>query len=306
MTRAAMTSLLALWLLVSGCGSEASSTSSTPGDADRRIVCLVPSVSLMLKDLGLADEVVGVGQRDPLAGDGRQVVGNFIAVDIEQLLAAKPDLVITLRSKESPSPRLRELAEAGHFELIALPYPRGIDAVADTLHQDGPDNDLGDHLGVSDKAKALRRRMLDQLDAVRRRTADAEAKSVLICIGLSPVMASGPGTVNDRLLEIIHATNAAADASVTAPTFDREMLLAMRPDVIVLLQPGAKPLDGADDHRLRDFAGLDIPAVHNDRIHLINDPHAMLPSTNLPGLARQLAQVVHGIAIEPAAEPGDA
>jgi len=299
MRRAWLALLLGLAWLV-GCAPEA-----PPDDASqRRIVCLVPAITRMIVDLGLEEQVVGVAEYDALAEHGRPVVGHFASVDTERLLSLRPDLVITVDSKDSPSRRLKNLAADGLFELIAEPYPTDIEAVADTLHRPGQNNDLGDHLGVPQHAAELRRRMTGRLDAVRRTTADKQPPRVLMCIGLSPVMASGSGTVHDQLLKVVHATNAAADAVGTAPTFDREMLITLKPDLILLLQPGAPPLSGPDDHRLDDFRGLPIPAVRNNRIHVINEPHCMLPSTNLPALAERFAQVVHGQAL-PNAEPGD-
>jgi ABC-type hemin transport system substrate-binding protein len=298
--RGACLALLICLASVIGCAPAAPPEASP----QRRIVCLVPAITRMIVDLGLGEQVVGVAEYDALAEQGRPIVGHFASVDTELLLSLQPDLVITLDSKDSPSKRLKNLAADGLFELIAEPYPTDIDAVANTLHRPGADNDLGDRLGVTERAAALRREMIDRLDAVRRTTAGREPVRVLMCIGLSPVMASGSGTVHDQLLGVIHATNAAADATGTAPTFDREMLIALNPDLVLLLEPDGPPLAGPDDHRLDDFRGLPIPAVQNNRIHVINDPHCMLPSTNLPALAERFAQVVHSQA-PPVTEPGD-
>ncbi|MEX2215155.1 MAG: hypothetical protein WD768_13560 [Phycisphaeraceae bacterium] len=86
----------------------------------------------------------------------------------------------------------------------------------------------------------------------------------------------------------------------TAPLLDREHLLDAKPDVIVLILPGAPPLDVPDlDPRLADFKGLDIPAVKNGRIVLINSLESQLPSTSLPLLAVELAKAIHpGLSVE--------
>ncbi len=286
-------------LVLPACGP----TQSNAGE-DRRIVCLIPAVTRMLVDLGLEDQIVGVAEHDTLAKKGRPIVGNFASVDIEKLLALEPDLVITLRSKDSPSRRLVDLAKRGSFELYTERYPRSFADVSDTLHRRGDDNDLGDQLGMPEQATALRQRLLNRLRHVRRATEELEPVTVLMCIGLDPVMASGQGTVHDQLLATINATNAVDKTLGTAPQFDREMLLAMQPQVILLLRPNDPPLQGEDDPRLDAFRGLAIPAVQNQRIYLINDPHAMLPSTNLPDLAATFAERVHGITLPPT-EAGD-
>lgn len=153
-----------------------------------------------------------------------------------------------------------------------------------------------------------------------------EKPRVLVAHGLEPrLRASGPNTVfHDVLTGYLGARNAAIpdltpdDVPIpiddspaareaarqalealdrklgTSIVMDREKLLKTKADVIVLLLPGAPPLeDLATDPRLADLRGLDIPAVQNGRIYLINDPQAVLESTSLPSIAAEMAKVIH-------------
>jgi len=68
----------------------------------------------------------------------------------------------------------------------------------------------------------------------------------------------------------------------------------MNPDVILLLMPGAPKLGSIDeDERLAVFRGLDINAVRQNRIVLLNDSMILLPATNLADVAVQMAEAVH-------------
>jgi hypothetical protein len=151
---------------------------------------------------------------------------------------------------------------------------------------------------------------------------------VLLVFGLDPrIQAAGPETVLDDLLtqfaggynaaipDIKPLTeaqlNAIADpekrrAAIlaaaqdpaltvgTAPTFDREKLLEHKPDVVLIFLPGAPPLEPIDqDPRLVDLKGLNIPAVKNNRVVLINDKTALLPGTGLPKVAALMAKAIH-------------
>jgi hypothetical protein len=69
-------------------------------------------------------------------------------------------------------------------------------------------------------------------------------------------------------------------------------LIALSPQVIILLMPEAPPPED-DDPRLAIFAGLPIPAVTDGRITLINDPACLLPSTSIVRLAAQMARAIH-------------
>ena len=269
-------------------------TRNAPDDQAQRIVTLAPALSQMMVDLGAADRLVGIAQHDMAAPAGLPVVGNFSDVDTERLLRVKPTHVLTMSSKAAPPARLQDMADDGHFKLIAYPYPDTIPQVLNLLRHTSRDGapSLGDVLNMPDAAQQLKDRTRRKLDRLSDMTASQPTPSVLMVIGTSPIMASGPGTVNDQLLKRINARNAAHDASITAPTYGREALLALSPDVIVLLKPDAPALE-PDDPRLDELRGLPIPAVENDRIHLINDPLVLLPSTNLPRIGVALARAVH-------------
>jgi len=292
--RRLLTGLLAL-ACVWGCGEQPPPTRARDADV-RRIVCLVPAVTLMLIDLGLGDEIVGVNEYDTHAATGVPVVSSYPQVDIEKLLATDPTWIIGAQTKDFPPPRLSGLARERRISFAVVEYPHSVADVLDTLH-DPEHGGLGQAMGLRAEAEQLRTRMRSELDAIQTRTAGLPTRRVLVCFGLSPVMASGPGTVNHDLLGYINATNAAGDSAIPAPTFDREQLLAMRPDVILLLMPGAPALE-ANDPRLAQLRGLNTPAVHDGRVFLINDPHCLLPGTNLPQLAREMAHLVHGIEIK--------
>ena len=65
---------------------------------------------------------------------------------------------------------------------------------------------------------------------------------MLMVIGVNPLMASGPGTVHDELLSYCGARNAAGNALVGAPVYDKERLLDANPGVVLFLLPQAAAL----------------------------------------------------------------
>lgn len=286
----------AVALLVAGCERGASEASD--GDGALRVVTLAPGLTQMVVDLGLGEQLVGVGEHDAAAPAGLPVVGNYADVNTEHLIAMSPTHVLTLTSARQPPRRLRELAAAGRFDLVAYRFPFTIDEVRRTLHRDEPAGDtagpppLGEALGVPERARALLAEFDGRLAELRELTADHEPPRVLMLIGANPIMASGPGTVHDELLGWIGATNAAADASVTAPTYSREGLLMLAPDVILIMSPDAPPLSEGDA-RLEMLRGLSLPAIENNRVHLIDHPLALLASTSLPDVATTMAAAIH-------------
>lgn len=277
--------MMALMLAMAGCGDRRAPSS---GDA-MRIITLAPALTQMVIDLGLTDALVGVAENDMAAPPGLPVVGNFTDVNTERLIAQRPTHVLMTTGKEGLPPRLHDLAASGHFELIAHGYPGSIDDVVRTLYDPSNPASIGSALGKPQQAMELRHRLLASLDTLRKLTADRPHPRVLLVIGTGPLMASGPGTVHDELLEYVGAVNAAAHATVPAPTYDREALLALNPQVILLLTPS-----GADvAERLPELAGLPIDAVRDGRVMVLHDPLIMLPSTSLARIGAKIARAIH-------------
>ncbi len=271
----------------------------------KRVVTLAPAISQMMVDLGVGERIVGVAEYDVSAPAGLPIVGNFLDINHEALLAAKPDLVLLMSTARQGVPRvLGELGASGRFEVGVFDYPKTIRDVMGTLWREGEGSltSVGGVLAMEAQASALRQKLEMQLVRLRALT-DAmagERPRVLMVIGLNPVMAVGPGQVLDEMLSIAGGDNAAGDATVGAPTFDRENLIATKADVVLLLMPDAMELaaDWTDDPRLAEFERLSIPAVEHERFVVVNDPLVLLPSTSLVGVTLDMARAIHPELVE--------
>ncbi len=293
--RSAMLCGVLLWGV--GCGGESPPpVPESPPATELRLVTLAPALTQMAVDLGRADRLVGVTDKDTAAPEGVTVVGNFVELDTERLLTVRPTHVLQMVPAHSGvSPGLMSMAAAAGFEVVGYPYPYTIGDVLDTLDggRDGVPG-LGEVLGTPDRAATLR-------DAMERFFRDLEAATgagprprVLLAIGTNPIMASGPGSVNDELLRHAGGTNAAATATVSAPTYDREGLVAINPQVVLILSPGRQSVDARAMALLApELEALPIDAVRDGRVVLINDPATLLPSTSLPRIAAIMARAIH-------------
>ncbi len=263
----------------------------------------------MIVDLGCGDQLVAVAESDTAAPPGLPVVGNYQAIDAEALLAVKPTVVVTM-SDRHPVPRLlTEMAAQGRFELAVYPSPLQVEQVTQIIFdQEEPSTQptpgypcLGEVLGKPFEAFKLAARLQTQLRDLQRITEDAPKPRVLMVFNTRPMMACGPGTAHNQLLQYAGAINAAeAIGSGQAPTLDRELLLAAAPDVVLLLLPNAPPLGSIEeDSRLAELRGLDIPAVKHDRVVLIDDPLALLPSSCLVRIAAAMSKAIHPDLVDP-------
>lgn len=290
--------LCLLLLAAVGCSEETPPIQHATGNqADTlRIVTVAPALSQMVVDLGLGDSIVGVAEYETAAPEGLPIVGNYNDVNTEMLLGTNPTHVLMMVGHGGPPGRVSDLAEQGLFELHTFPFVVSIKQICAVLYDDtgadvaGPT--LGGALGVPEAAAALKLRMLKQLAGISSLTGPLDKPTVLLVIGTGPVMVCGPGTVHDELLGFAGAVNAAADAAVTAPEYGRESLIALSPDVVIFLQPDAPEIE-ADDPRLKSFQGLPIPAIEDGRVHVINHPLALLPSTSITTICAEMAKAIH-------------
>jgi iron complex transport system substrate-binding protein len=254
----------------------------------RRIVSFSPALSRIVVDLDLAEQIVGVGEHDTQAPAGLPVAGNFLNIDCEMLLSLSPTHVLFPQTTTGVPDALTSLSD-GRFSVSAFEYPTTIEQSLDNIRG------VGKALGELEKAEALRTQVFERLEAVRQACADRSetTPTVLLAFAANPVWASGPGSVNDDLLALIGARNALADHASSAVTLDAESLIALAPQVIVLLRPGEPALaDSHTDARLRQLADLPIPAITERRVALLNGHDVLLPASNLPGLAAALGEAV--------------
>lgn len=301
--------LLCLLATLTACDRPPQQSRTTPDYEIKqpRIVSLAPSITKMIVDLGRSDMLVGVAQNDDAAPANLPVVGNSFEVNTEALAGVHPTLVLTMESAQSGVPeRLKSLSVSEGFTLVTYPYPNTINESFGILFDapaalPGEDTNrppsLGKLLGVEDKALLIYLNELKHLSGLTRLTEQRRRPYVLMVISTNPVMASGQNTVLNELLSAVGGLNCIEDPKSSAPTLDKEMLTApgsAKPDVVLLLMPKAAPLGEIDsDDRLAFFRGLDIPAVKDKRIVLINDPLVLLPSSNLVEIGAAMAKAIH-------------
>ncbi len=304
----AMAVLAASWCVAAGCGEGGLPAAIPPDDSElldagptTRIVSLAPALTQIIVDMGHDDKLVATAENDFAAPPGLPVVGNYLDINTEALLAVHPTYVLTMTDKDPVPPLLQKIA-AGRFTLIAYPSPKNVADIMKIVFDETeliPEVDssgkcLGAVLNAPRVALEIAMQMPMRLAQISSLTANAARPRVLMLISTQPMMASGPDTVLDQLLSFCGGVNAAGDATVGAPIFDKEKLVEANPDIILLLLPGQPPLGSpGSDPRLAQLQSLPVPAVLDNRIVLISDPLAHLPSTSLPKVAAQMAKAIH-------------
>lgn len=303
-------------LITWGCGDETAPEPVPAGQRteEPRLVVLSPAIGVMCRDLGLEDHVVGRHDYDLALSDSIPKVGNQMSIDYERLLEVEPTHVITQWGTRALPPKLLELSQQRGFDLIDydLLTLDDIARVADDLYLDfvEPPSEVGFEPGEDGAPMPRFRGPEEQMPAnlpsermarAWRQRGDGfkEIGPVLLLGAVEPPTVVGPGSFHHQILERLGGVPALRDGSPWTE-LDAEDVLRLEPAAMVLIdpRPPGTPPRQRSMQEVRDRLGvlteLDVPAVRRDRLAVIDQPFALLPSTSMIDFADRLAELLEG------------
>ena len=216
--------IILLWVLLSGIVF-----ASPPG----RIVSLAPSVTEILYDLGLGDQIIAVTtfcDYPPEALD-KPKIGGYSNPSIESIVAMKPDLVVMIDDGNpiEIQDRLKKLDIKTYvFRAKRLKeLPQGI-------------RDLGIVLGIRDRAFKRAARVENVIHKYERQARKSPPryfrKKAIFIIQPEPLIVAGPDTIIDDALKLLGLQNIASDATSPYPKYSIEEVIRQSPDIIFMGQ----------------------------------------------------------------------
>jgi ABC-type Fe3+-hydroxamate transport system substrate-binding protein len=261
---------------------------SQRSDTSPRIVSLSPAIAISLRDLGFEQLIVGRDAYDRILPASIPVCGDLEGIDYEHLLSVRPTHILTqLGVKQFPA-RLEELAQRNKWMLRNFPQ-LSLEDIASVAR------DLENIFAPSAPAAPVFKEM--ERAWSKRGEGFPGAGRVLLLAAVDSPSAFGPGSCHQQILERIGATPAIKDGAPYI-TLDAEDVLKLSPDAIILIlprEPGT-PAANATPAEVRRLLGrvgqLDIAAVKNGRLALIDDPLAHTPSTAMIGVADEMAKIL--------------
>jgi iron complex transport system substrate-binding protein len=151
--------------------------------------------------------------------------------------------------------------------------------------------DIGTILDASDKAKTLVANMHSRVETIKSVIKEARSQPrVFFQIGISPIVAIGTDSFINELIVIAGGINAAA-GDITYPRFSREQVLALSPDVFIITSMARDAVFEKVKAEWNQWPNM--PAVHNQRIHLVDSNVFDRPSPRLVEALEILAELIH-------------
>jgi iron complex transport system substrate-binding protein len=242
-----------------------------PHGAPQRIVAGSVLSAEVLLAIAARERIAGVtylaadARYSAVAGDVRGLP--LVGADPEQMLAMRPDLVVTDAFTRAETREL--LAHAN----VPVARTRAVASFADVV-----DNIrlIGRAAACEDAAERAVDGFEARLRALAARAADVRGWRVLELDGALGTY--GIGSLPDVVVQASGAVDVAAEHGVGSyRTLDVETILAWRPDALLIgIDPGE---ERAADERLRQVPGLPLlPCVQRGRIVFVS--HALLGSTS--------------------------
>jgi len=249
-----------------------------------RIVSLAPSLTEVLFFLGLGDRVAGVTRFSsyPPEAARKPKVGSYINLNIEKIISLNPDLVIGTVDGNASS-TVGMLEEAGLRVFIV--DPRNVGQVIETVHK------LGRICGVNEKAETLSRMLQTRVDHILEKTGMREKPLVFLQINLRPIITVNRHTYHHDLIRLAGGVNMTRNEFLNYPRIGLEEVIRRKPEVILIssMERGGT----FEKARTEWMKWTSIPAVRQNRVHLIDSDLIDRPSPRIVTGLEDMARLIH-------------
>jgi len=229
-----------------------------------RIVSLAPNLTEILFALGLEKEIVGVTlfSNYPSAALNKPKVGTFWQLNVEAVIAARPDLVLTLGFEQQN--RLAGQLKRIGYNCMTLNIEK-VDELFDAIEKIGVATDKKHQ---ADELTGDIRRKLDGLSTL---IGNRKKIRVLWVVQREPLRVAGRDTFVNEMIELAGGENAIGPTVHKYPPIGAEQVIACHADVII--EPAMNPNDlTTQQEKATQYWSRfkNVPAVTNNRIYVIN------------------------------------
>jgi iron complex transport system substrate-binding protein len=246
----------------------------------RRIVSLAPHATELLFAAGAGERIVGVvkGSNHPAEARALPVIGDVHAIDVERIVALRPDLVVTW-PYTTPA-QVAKLAARG--VAVFTTDPATIDGIATDIER------LGTLAGAAPAAALAARRYRDRVADATSGAAGREKVRVFYQIWGEPTYTIGGRHLISQAIAACGGENVFGSLALPAPQVSVEAVIAARPQAIVAGVDGAARPAWLD--AWSHWTG--VPAVRDRQLHVVDADRLHRPG---PRFAEGVAELCAAI-----------
>jgi len=253
-------------------------------ESPARVVALAPSITEILYALHCQDRLKGVTRFSdyPEAAQNLPKVGSYVYLDLEKIVALNPQVCIAIKDG---NPR----AVIDRLETLGIPVfavdPRGIATVIGAIGH------IGKLMGAEQKADEIISDMKSRIETVESRVAEIDHRPrVFFQIGIAPIVSAGSDTFIHELIQKAGGTNIAGRYS-SYPRFSKEEVLELAPDLLIITSMARAEV--FERVKTEWAKWQQIPAVSENRIHLVDSNLFDRPTPRLVHALEELVRLIH-------------
>jgi iron complex transport system substrate-binding protein len=263
-------------LVISGIRQSQKQAPTAPLENPERIVSLAPNLTEILFALGLDDKIIGVTLNCDHPPEALQKIkiGSYWQPDTEAVIAAKPDLVITLKipQHENIANSLKGLG----YKVLALKAEK-IKELPIVIRE------ISIYTGSKQNAEKLIENISNKLDHLKSKYSSTYKPKVLWVVQAEPLRVAGRNTFINELIELLGAENAIGPTIQQYPPISTEELLACNTEIIIQSAMGKSDISVQQKQAevfWNQWPGL--AAVKNNKVYVIDSDMVLRLGPRLP------------------------
>jgi len=260
---------------------------TSPPAKTGRIVSMAPNLTEILFALGLDKKVVAVSNDSdypPEAAD-RKKVGTFWQPNIEAVIAAKPDLLVTLgfSQQKNLANRLKRIG----YNTLTLNIEK-VGELFEAIEK------IGEATGKRLQAKALITDMRKKIDNLSALLTTGDRVRVLYVVQREPLRVAGRDTFINEIIELAGGESAIGPTVHKYPPIGTEQVIACGAEAIIESAVGTGDI-GRQQRAAHDFWSKwpSLLAVENNRIYVIEADAVLRLGPRLPQAVEMIARCLH-------------
>ncbi len=251
----------------------------------KRVITLAPNLTEFFYSLGLGNKIVANTTycNYPPQAKLKEKVGDLISLNFEKILSLKPDLIFITVEGNSKS-NFSRLLDLGLNVFVS--NPRNYKGIKKTL------TDIASIFGREKAARRLIAQWDSTVNRVYKLSRKRNALKTMFVVSLSPLMLAGKNTFINSFLQICNLQNIASAAPSNYPIFNREKILQINPEVILLPEGMTKNIKVDLLAAYPEWRGLN--AIKGNKIFLLPPDLFLRPGPRFVQAVKYLFQKIEG------------
>ena len=252
-----------------------------------RIISLAPNITEILFAIGLDEKIVAVSSDSdyPPQAAGKIKTGTFWQPNTEEIIASKPDLIITEHIEQQKA--IADTLSTLGYRVLTLKIEKMPDLFAAI-------KEVGKTTGSNSQAEQLVESIKQRINRLQSKFSSNNKTRVLWVVQAEPLRVVGRDTFINDLIEIAGGENAIGTTLQYYPPIGTEEIIACGAEVVIQSAMGSGDVaQQQKDAETFWTKFTNLPAVKNKRIYVIKADAILRLGPRLPEGIETIAGFLH-------------